>query len=169
MLEVAVYDSEPLRPDTRTVEFRFQCARLARSSSFTFSAHCGCSGPLWFDEMTQADETWLPLFDPATPVFNPPSLVTPPFPDHPSGHTCGTAAFMRTMHNFFGTDKIAFTATRNKSGTTRTFDRFSVALKEVIDARVWAGIHFRTADTQGAVLGNNVARHLKKHYFQPIK
>jgi hypothetical protein len=118
---------------------------------------------------TQADATWVPLFDPATPVFNPPSLVTPPFPDHPSGHTCGTAAFMRTMHNFFGTDKIAFTATSNKSGTTRSFDRLSSALKEVIDARVWAGIHFRTADTQGAVLGNNVARHLKKHYFQPVK
>src|SRR5881296_1374614 len=34
---------------------------------------------------TQADPTWLPLFDPATPVPFPP-LVTPPFPDHPSGH-----------------------------------------------------------------------------------
>ena len=32
---------------------------------------------------TQADPMWLPLFDPATPVFNPPPLVTPPFPDHP--------------------------------------------------------------------------------------
>src|SRR6184192_757296 len=37
---------------------------------------------------TQADPTWLPLFDPATPVCNPPPLVTPPFPDHPSGHAC---------------------------------------------------------------------------------
>ena len=35
---------------------------------------------------TEADPTWLPLFDPATPVCNPPPLVTPPFPDHPSGH-----------------------------------------------------------------------------------
>jgi hypothetical protein len=38
-------------------------------------------------------------------------------------------------------------------------------LKEIIDARVWGGIHFRTADVQGAVIGKKVAQHLRKHYF----
>jgi hypothetical protein len=47
------------------------------------------------------------------------------------------------------------------------FDRFSDALKEIIDARAWGGIHFRTADMQGAVLGKKVAHYLQKHYFQP--
>src|SRR5882724_8199760 len=117
---------------------------------------------------TQADPTWLPLFDPATPVPFPP-LVTPPFPDHPSGHACGTSAIVHTLQNFFETDKIAFSAFSNKSGTTRSFDRFSDALKELIDARVWSGIHFRTADTQGAVLGKKVAQYLDKHYFQPVQ
>src|SRR6266849_4352172 len=111
---------------------------------------------------TEADPTWLPLFDPATPVFGGPPLVTPPFPDHPSGHACATSAFVQTLQSFFGTDKIAFSAFSNKSGTTRSFDRFSDALKEVIGARVWAGIHFRTADRQGAVLGKKVARWLDK-------
>jgi hypothetical protein len=118
---------------------------------------------------TVADPTWLPLFDPATPVCHPPLLVTPPFPDHPSGHACATGAFVHTLQNFFRTDKIAFSAFSNKSCTTRSFDRFSDALKEVIDARVWAGIHFRTADVQGAVLGNKVAHYLEKHYFQPVR
>jgi len=117
---------------------------------------------------TQADPAWWPLFHPTTPV-PPPPLVTPSFPDHPSGHTCGTGAIVHTLQNFFGTDKIAFSAFSNKSGTTRSFDRFSDALKEVIDARVWSGIHFRTADTQGAVLGKKVAHHLQKHYFQPVQ
>ncbi len=117
---------------------------------------------------TEADPTWLPLFDPATPVFGGPPLVTPPFPDHPSGHACATSAFVQTLQSFFGTDKIAFSAFSNKSGTTRSFDRFSDALKEVIGARVWAGIHFRTADRQGAVLGKKVARWLDKHYFEPV-
>jgi hypothetical protein len=53
--------------------------------------------------------------------------------------------------------------------TTRTFERFSDSLKEVIDARVWAGIHFRTADMQGAVMGNKVAHYVRKHYFQPVQ
>src|SRR5215831_5323717 len=118
---------------------------------------------------TQADPTWLPLFDPSTPVCHPPPLFTPPFPDHPSGHASNTGAFVQTLQNFFGTDKVSVTAFSNKSCTARTFDRFSDIQKEVIDARVWAGIHFRTADVQGAVLGSKVAQYLKKHYFQPVE
>jgi hypothetical protein len=117
---------------------------------------------------TVADPTWLPLFDPATPVCHPPPLFTPPFPDHPSGHASATAAFVYTLKNFFGTDRIAFSAFSNKSCTTRSFCRFSEALNEVVDARVWAGIHFRTADTQGAELGKKVAQYLKEHYFQRV-
>ena len=55
------------------------------------------------------------------------------------------------MQEFFGTDKIAFDITSTRFPTTpRHYDRFSDALDEVIDARVWGGIHFRTADEQGA-------------------
>ena len=118
---------------------------------------------------TGADPTWLPLFAPATPVFSGPPLVTPAFPEHPSGHSSATSAFVHTLQSFFGTDKIAFSAFSNKSGTTRSFDRFSDPLKEVIDARVWAGIHFRTADVQGSVLGKRVAQYLEKHYFQSVR
>jgi hypothetical protein len=117
---------------------------------------------------TEADPAWLPLFDPTTPICNPPPLVTPPFPDHPSGHACNTSAFVHTLRNFFGTDRIAVSVFSNKSCTLRSFDRFSDILKEVIDARVWAGIHFRTADTQGAVLGKKVAHYLNKHYFHTV-
>ncbi len=105
---------------------------------------------------TEADPTWTPLF------------ATPPFPDHPSAHSCLSSALVHTLQNFFGTDKIAFSAFSTNSRTTRSFDRFSDAIKEIIDARVWAGIHFRTADMQGAVLGKKVAHYLRKHYFQPV-
>jgi hypothetical protein len=118
---------------------------------------------------TEADPTWLPLFDPATPVCHLPALVTPPFPEHPSGHASATAAFTHTLKNFFGTDRIAFSAFSNKSCTMRSFDRFSDAAKEVIDARVWAGIHFRTADVQGSVLGKKVAHYMRQHYFHPVR
>jgi hypothetical protein len=118
---------------------------------------------------TEADPYWWPLFYFTTPVCSPPPLVTPPFPDHPSGHSCGIGAYVHTLQNFFGTDRISFSAYSNKSCTTRSFNRFSEMLNQVIDARVWGGIHFRTADTQGAVLGKKVAQHLKKHYFQPVQ
>ena len=120
---------------------------------------------------TTADPTWLPLFDPSVPVSGP-ALVTPGFPDHPSGHTCVSGATVHALKAFFGTDKVPFTAHSNKCSPApcppRSFDRFSLALKEIIDARIWSGIHFRTADVQGAVLGKKVAHQLKKHYFQPL-
>jgi hypothetical protein len=119
---------------------------------------------------TVADPAWLPLFDPSVPVSGAP-LVTPGFPDHPAGHTCISGATVHALQVFFGTDKASFTAVSNKCSPApcpaRSFDRFSDALKEVIDARVWGGIHFRTADVQGAVLGKKVVHHMEKHYFQP--
>jgi hypothetical protein len=119
---------------------------------------------------TTADPDWTPLFDPTVPVSGAP-LVTPGFPDHPAGHTCGSSAIVHALQDFFGTDKVSFTAESNKCKPApcpaRSFDRFSNALKEIIDARVWGGIHFRTADVQGAVLGKKVAHYLRKHYFQP--
>jgi hypothetical protein len=119
---------------------------------------------------TEADPDWKPLFDPSTATT--PALATPNFPDHPSGHSCVSSAILNTMRDFFGTDKIGFDIVSSRfAGTpaqTRHFDRFSDALKEVIDARVWGGIHFRTADEQGAALGKKVAHWEEKHYFQPV-
>jgi hypothetical protein len=120
---------------------------------------------------TEADPGWVPLFDPTVSVSGAP-LVTPGFPDHPSGHTCISGAIVHTLRAFFGTDEIAFTAESNKCLPApcppRSYSGFSEALKEIIDARVWSGIHFRTADVQGAVLGKNVARFERRHYFQPV-
>jgi hypothetical protein len=117
---------------------------------------------------TTADPEWTPLFDSSTPVATPPALATPPFPEHPSGHNCAAGSIVRTLRYFFGTDKVAISATSNKSGTTRSWQRLSDLLAENINARVWAGIHFRTADIQGAGLGRRVARYVHRHALQPV-
>jgi hypothetical protein len=119
---------------------------------------------------TAADPGWRPLFDPATATT--PPLATPSFPDHPSGHGCVSGAILTTLRDFFGTDDVAFDIVSSRfAGTpaqTRHFTSFSDAVEEVIDARVWGGIHFRTADIQGAVLGRKVARWERRHYFRPL-
>jgi hypothetical protein len=124
------------------------------------------------NEATKGDSTWTPLFDPTVAVSGA-KLVTPGFPDHPSGHSCSSSAITHTLRNFFGTDKVTFTVTSNKClpapCTPRTFKRFSDAIDEVVDARVWGGIHFRTADTEGAKLGRKVARYLRTHYLQAVR
>jgi len=47
----------------------------------------------------------------------------------------------------------------------RTFDRFDDALDEVIDARVWVGIHWRTSDVDGAMWGKKIANYVFSRYL----
>jgi hypothetical protein len=103
---------------------------------------------------TEADPEWLPL------------IPTPPYPDHPAGHPCLSSSITETLRDFFGTDKAEFSATGGISGTTRKFTRFSQALEEVVNARVYSGIHFRTGDVAGARIGKQVARWRAQHYFR---
>ena len=103
---------------------------------------------------TTADPAWLPL------------LVTPPFPDYTSGHTCSTSAIMAALTAFYGRDDLSFSAYSADSGTTRHFTSFSQALTEVVGARIWGGVHYREADVQGVKIGNGVARYVLTHEFQ---
>lgn len=104
---------------------------------------------------TTADPNWTPL------------LVTPPIPEYPSGHACGTGARMATYRHFFGSDGIPFSAFSVDTGTTRHFNGFAEATAELVEARIWGGIHFRTSDLDGASLGRAVADHTTAHHFQP--
>jgi len=118
---------------------------------------------------TTADPTWRPLFvptlDPAIAGVGPP-LNTPPYPDHPSGHLCFSSSSMHALQDFFGTDEVTFFVTSSRfPGEQRSFDRFSDVISQLVQARIWAGIHFREADEQGALLGERVARYTQQHYF----
>ncbi|GGN72150.1 haloperoxidase [Actinoplanes lobatus] len=106
---------------------------------------------------TTGDPAWTPL------------LITPPFPDHPSGHACATAARMATYRTYFGKDRIAYSAYSEASGTTRYFRSFSQGVEEVNNARVWGGIHFRNADLQGQKLGEAVSAYITGHYFRKLR
>jgi PAP2 superfamily len=103
------------------------------------------------------------------------ALITAPYPDHPSGHLCNDGAHVGVLRMFFG-DKIeggyqitsASTFLAPSDPKTRTFGSFSQALAELIEARIWAGLHFRTADVQAKQLGRNVANYMAANYFQPV-
>jgi hypothetical protein len=104
---------------------------------------------------TLADPAWTPL------------IGNPPYPDHPSGANCFTSSFAQTLRDFFGTDQMSFSATHATLGITRHYTRFSQAIGEVRLARVYAGLHFMTADAQAVSLGRKVADWRQEHYFQP--
>ena len=104
---------------------------------------------------TEQDANWLPL------------IATPPYPEYPSGHTGLSGSIAATLQDFFKTDKVGWSDTNN-AGLTRSFRRFSEAIDEIVDARIWSGIHFRTADEQGERIGKDVAKWREKHYFAAL-
>jgi hypothetical protein len=98
-----------------------------------------------------------------------PLLATPPYPDQPSGHSSLSSSAVATLQDFFRTDRIGWTDTNvgplGGPRQTRAFTRFSEAIQNVVDARVWEGIHFRFADVAGAKIGRQVAAYRARHFF----
>jgi len=103
------------------------------------------------------DPAWTPLF------------ATPAHQDYPSGHSCVSGAATTILADEFG-DRTRFMLTSDVLlGVTRTFRRFSDALDDVKNARIVAGIHFRTACDDGTVLGHAVAQYILDHAFQRVR
>jgi hypothetical protein len=108
---------------------------------------------------TAPDPSWAPL------------LPEPPYPEHSSGFNCIAGAIAHIAKAFFGRDEVTFSMVSNSpgaSGATRTFARFTDLTRDSIDVRVYHGVHFRTADVQGARLGQNVAEWLAARHFRPV-
>jgi len=97
------------------------------------------------------------------------ALITAPYPEHPSGHIGLDSAALQAMRTFFRTNKLTLAVTSSRfPGETRTFTKVQQPLKEIVEARIWAGLHFRTADVQGRQLGGDVANFAAANYFQPV-
>jgi hypothetical protein len=103
-----------------------------------------------------ADLTWSPMF------------ATPSHPDYPSGHSCVSGAAAAILANEFG-DKTRFNLESDLMiGVVRSFPSFSAAIEEIKNARVFAGIHFRTATEDGVKLGSDVGHYVLEHKFQRV-
>jgi hypothetical protein len=105
---------------------------------------------------TTADSTWMTLF------------ATPAHPEYPSGHSCVSGAAGAVLAHYFG-ERTRFRVTSDvMPGVVRSFDSFSTALEEVKNARIFAGIHFRSATNDGQILGVSVANYVLDHAMQPV-
>jgi hypothetical protein len=105
------------------------------------------------NDATQADTEWASL------------IASPPYPDHPSGLSTLGCAVVDTMQHFYGRDRAMFSGT-TLGGVTRTFTSFSQVCDDIVDARVWSGIHFRFADEDAAKIGRRVAHWGNRHAFR---
>jgi hypothetical protein len=101
------------------------------------------------------DSSWEPL------------IVTPPHPEYPSGHCTGAGAAVAVLQAMYGSDEFSASYVYPPLGVLRRWESFSQIAKEVEDARVWGGIHFRTANQHGTELGRLVAEYVLKTMLQP--
>jgi hypothetical protein len=67
-----------------------------------------------------------------------------------------------------GTSHIDLYVPSEVTGTTRFYGSADVLNRDVADARVWGGVHSRTADVAGCRAGTHVAAWALDHYFQPV-
>ena len=77
------------------------------------------------------------------------ALITAPYPEWPSGHNCPDTSHVAILRMFFsdapsgGFQITSVSALLPTEARVRTFATFSQPLAELIDARIWAGLHFR--------------------------
>ena len=120
--------------------------------------------------ITAIREPTATAINPATtpdPLFTP-LFATPAHPDYPSGHSCTSGAAGRVLSTYFGNNN-SFSLTPDAiPAVTRFYSSISAANDELRNARVFAGIHFRTATNDGQALGVNVADWIQARAFLPV-
>jgi hypothetical protein len=118
----------------------------------------------------RADTDGNPLTEPADPTWTP-FLATPNHPEYPAAHGCVSYALYDTMRAFFGGDTPIRIETISPPAPAppaiRTYDKFNDIEKEIVDARVFGGMHFRHSAMNGAQLGRKVAKNLVDNFFRP--
>ena len=111
---------------------------------------------------TDADLTWQPL-------------LTVNHPEYPSGHGFWSTAVLDAVASFFGTRKVSWTIVTSRAvvpalvRTERTYTNLNALMREIGNARVWAGLHWRHSVRHGEQIGRRVAAHVTRNFFRPIE
>lgn len=108
---------------------------------------------------TAGDPAWQPLIN------------NPNYPDYISGANSIAGSITRTLQLFFRTDNMTFDVTSVAPKaiiTKRTYNHFSDGAQDVVNARIYLGIHFRTADEVARTQSRRVAQWVYRHVLLPL-
>jgi hypothetical protein len=101
------------------------------------------------------DADWLPI------------LVTPPFPEHTSGHSVQSGAAAQVLTDLFGDDFAFVDRTHEDRGLpARSFVSFFEAAGEAAISRLYGGIHFRPAIVSGFHQGRCIGQAVSSLHFR---
>lgn len=106
----------------------------------------------------ESDSSWEPLIN------------TPGMPEYPSSHCMLSGAAAEVLRSVLGSDEVDVSVMSPPLiGVTRSWSSFTQMNREVENARVWGGIHYRTSDEHGTQIGRRIGEWAVKNYLRPIE
>ena len=113
------------------------------------------------NDQTAEEAGWRPLVD------------TPNHPEYPAAHGSITSAVAEVLTEFFGTEDIGIdvhgfdaNGPAGNLDATSHFDTAGQLRDEIVNARLWAGLHYRGSSEAGVDLGRKVAHYDLNHAFR---
>jgi hypothetical protein len=103
---------------------------------------------------TIADPSWSPL------------IATPNHPEYPAAHACVTTAAARVVAHFLHTRQIDYTIPSLTGLGDRHYASVGDLVHEVQNARIWGGIHYRSAVQDGIAIGMRTVQQVLSRHFQ---
>lgn len=107
------------------------------------------------NDATNRDEAWEPL------------ISTPMHPEYPCAHCISQTAVASVLSTLYG-DTVAFALTSpTAAGVTRRYTRLSDYAIEVLNARIYDGVHYRKSGEVGAAMGRAIAAYIVENTLRP--
>jgi hypothetical protein len=103
---------------------------------------------------TVADPAWAPV------------VPTPNHPEYPAAHGCASGAVAEALRTFYDAKKVRFNFDSTVTGQTHHYDDSDDLTREIINARVWGGMHFRNSGERGVEMGKQVSHWISKNHFK---
>ena len=116
------------------------------------------NGDLHGNDAIERDPAWEPI------------IPTPMHPEYPCAHCITQSAAAGVLQAFFGDaiPTVKLTST-TAPGVTRTYAKLSDYVNEVVDARVYDGVHYRTSGLVGADMGRKIAEYAVHNHLLPVR
>ena len=115
------------------------------------------NGDIDGNDATERDARWEPF------------IPTPMHPEYPCAHCTFQSSAAAALRKLFGDEiPVATLVSTTAPGVERKFTRLSDYVQEVINARIYDGVHYRTSGVVGAEMGRQVGEHAATNYLKPM-
>jgi len=116
------------------------------------------NGDLDSNNATERDPRWEPF------------IRTPMHPEYPCAHCTFQSTAASVLEAFFGSDSATFRLTSSTApGVTRSFNKLSNYVAEVVNARVYDGVHYRTSGEAGATMGRKIGQYTVENFLKRMR